>query len=181
MISIEKFEILGKEIWIAVIFERKIDGLTFSLDGRGYLRERIGSLKAFLERRNVPVNLAEEKTCYPEIVYDVLIGKIENKDALEFLSFRGVTPFERKVYETLTKKVKRGSVITYGELARTLSTSPRAIGNAMRRNPYPILIPCHRVVLKSDSDPDSDLGNYTPKREYKQFLLELEGVKGWTS
>lgn len=175
MISIEKFEILGREIWIAVIFEQKIDGLTFSLDGYGYLRERINSLKALLEHRNVPVNLAEEKTKYLGIVYDVLIGRIKNEDALRFLSFRSVTPFERKVYETLTKKVKRGSVITYGELARMLSTSPRAIGNAMRRNPYPILIPCHRVVLKSDP------GNYTPKKEYKQFLLELEGVKEWTS
>ncbi|MBO8175463.1 MAG: DUF1938 domain-containing protein [Thermococcus sp.] len=175
MISIEKFEIFGREIWIAVVFEEKIDGITFSLDGYKHLMERTNSLKAFLERRKVSVNLVEEKTDYPKIVYNVLIGRIENEDVLEFLSFRGVTPFERKVYEILTKKIKRGSVITYGELARMLSTSPRAIGNAMQRNPYPIIIPCHRVVLKSG------LGNYTPKREYKQFLLEVEGVKGWTS
>ncbi|AHF80939.1 methylated-DNA--protein-cysteine methyltransferase [Thermococcus paralvinellae] len=175
MISIEKFEILGREIWIAVIFEQKIDGLTFSLDGYEYLKERINSLKALLEHRKVLVNLVEEKTDYPEIVYNALVGRIENEDALEFLSFRGITPFERKVYEILTKKVKRGSVITYGELAKMLSTSPRAIGNAMRRNPYPIIVPCHRVVLKSG------LGNYTPKKEYKKVLLELEGVKVWTS
>ncbi|NJE08107.1 DUF1938 domain-containing protein [Thermococcus sp. M39] len=175
MISIEKFEILGREIWIAAVFEEKMEGITFSLDGYEYLMERINLLKALLEHRKVSVDLAEEKTEYPRIVYNVLIGEIENEDALEFLSFRGVTPFERKVYEILTKKVKRGSVITYGELARMLLTSPRAIGNAMQRNPYPIIVPCHRVVLKSG------LGNYTPKKEYKQFLLELEGVKGWTS
>ena len=175
MISIEKFEIFGREIWIAVMFEEKIDGITFSFDGYEYLMERINSLKTFLERRNVSVDLAEEKTDYPAIVYDVLVGRIGNEDALKFLSFRGVTSFERKVYEILTKKVKRGSVISYGELARMLSTSPRAIGNAMKRNPYPIVVPCHRVVLKSG------LGNYTPKKEYKKILLEIEGVKGWTS
>ncbi|WP_324734775.1 methylated-DNA--protein-cysteine methyltransferase [Thermococcus sp. SY098] len=175
MISIEKFEIFGREIWIAVVLEEKIDGITFSLDGYDYLMERINSLKALLERRNVSVDLTEEKSDYPKIVYNVLVGDIENQDALRFLSFRGVTSFEKKVYEVLTKKVKRGSVITYGELAKMLSTSPRAVGNVMKRNPYPIIVPCHRVVLKSG------LGNYTPKKEYKQFLLEIEGVKGWTS
>lgn len=175
MISIEKFEIFGREIWIAVVFEEKINGITFSFDGYEYLMERINSLKALLERRKVSVDLAEEKTDYPKIVYNVLVGKTENQDALRFLSLRGITHFEGKVYEVLTKKVKRGTVITYGELARMLSTSPRAIGNAMKRNPYPIIVPCHRVVLKSG------LGSYTPKKEYKKILLEIEGVKGWTS
>lgn len=175
MISIEKFEIFGREIWIAVVFEEKINGITFSFDGYEYLMERINSLKALLERRKVSVDLAEEKTDYPKIVYNVLVGETENQDALRFLSLRGITHFERKVYEVLTKKVKRGTVITYGELARMLSTSPRAIGNAMKRNPYPIIVPCHRVVLKSG------LGSYTPKKEYKKILLEIEGVKGWTS
>ena len=45
----------------------------------------------------------------------------------------------------------------------------------MRRNPYPIVVPCHRVVASNG------LGNYTPKVEYKKFLLMLEGVREWIS
>jgi methylated-DNA-[protein]-cysteine S-methyltransferase len=170
LLSVESFRILDKEIWIGVIFDEKIDAISFSLDGEEFLRERIHSAKVMLERRRVLVELTPKKSEYPKLIYEILRGKIENSEALKHLSFRGVTPFERKVYETLTLKVKRGQTITYGGLARLVKTSPRAIGNAMRRNPYPIIVPCHRIVLKSD------LGNYTPKREYKEFLLKLEGV-----
>lgn len=170
LLSIEVFRIPDREIWISAIFDEKIDAISFSLDGEEFLRERIHSAMAMLERRGVLVKLVPKKSEYPKLIYDVLMGKIENRGALKHLSFKGVTPFERKVYETLTLNVKRGQTITYGGLARLLKTSPRAIGNAMQRNPYPIIVPCHRVVLKSD------LGNYTPKREYKEFLLKLEGV-----
>ena len=104
-----------------------------------------------------------------------MVGELDNGKALSELSFEGVTPFERRVYEWLTKNVKRGAVITYGSLAKALETSPRAVGGAMKRNPYPIIVPCHRVVA-SDG-----IGHYNLGIEEKKFLLELEGVKEWTS
>lgn len=73
------------------------------------------------------------------------------------------------------KNVKRGSVITYGDLAKALNTSPRAVGGAMKRNPYPIVVPCHRVVAHDG------IGYYSSGIEEKKFLLEIEGVKEWTS
>ncbi|WP_461866310.1 methylated-DNA--protein-cysteine methyltransferase [Thermococcus sp.] len=174
MLSVERFKISGREFWIAVIFEDKINGITFSLDGRGYLKERINSLVDFLIKRNVNVDLEKRMSPFTKLVHDTLIGKIDNEETMKYLSFRGVTPFEQKVYEILTKNVKRGNVITYGELAKLGRTSPRAVGGAMKRNPYPIIVPCHRVV-SSDG-----MGFYTPKIEYKRFLLSLEGVEKWT-
>jgi methylated-DNA-[protein]-cysteine S-methyltransferase len=58
------------------------------------------------------------------------------------------TPFQRKVWREL-KKIPPGQVVTYGELAKKLGTSARAVGNACRRNPIPVVIPCHRVVSAS--------------------------------
>jgi methylated-DNA-[protein]-cysteine S-methyltransferase len=55
------------------------------------------------------------------------------------------TAFQKRVWRELMR-IPPGAVRTYGELARRLGTSARAVGGACRANPIPILIPCHRVV-----------------------------------
>lgn len=63
------------------------------------------------------------------------------------LDLEGMTPFRKKVYKN-AMKIKPGRVMTYGQLAE-ISGSPgaaRAVGSAMARNPFLILMPCHRVV-----------------------------------
>ena len=77
--------------------------------------------------------------------------------------------FQREVYKNLNK-ILLGEITTYGDLANTLSTSPRAIGKACSSNPLPIIIPCHRVLAKSG------LGGYSGPGgdKTKKFLLDLE-------
>ncbi|KAI5301663.1 hypothetical protein KEM56_001484 [Ascosphaera pollenicola] len=58
------------------------------------------------------------------------------------------TPFQESVYALLTQ-VPEGSVTTYGAIARALKTSPRAVGNALRNNPYAPRVPCHRCIASS--------------------------------
>jgi len=58
------------------------------------------------------------------------------------------TAFQQKVWQALCN-IPVGQTRTYGELAQTLNTSPRALANACRNNPFPIIIPCHRVVSKT--------------------------------
>ena len=65
--------------------------------------------------------------------------------------------------------------LTYGEMAKKLDSSPRAVGNACRANPLPIIIPCHRVVSQSG------IGGYGGHTEgevlaIKEWLLHHEGV-----
>ncbi|MCU0970746.1 MAG: methylated-DNA--[protein]-cysteine S-methyltransferase [Gammaproteobacteria bacterium] len=84
------------------------------------------------------------------------------------------TPFQRRVWERL-QRISRGCTATYGELARELRTSPRAVGGACRANPVPLLIPCHRVVARGG------LGGYSGERggdwaEKKRWLLRHEDV-----
>lgn len=55
------------------------------------------------------------------------------------------TVFQRRVWQALCE-IPAGTVLSYGELARRLNTSSRAVGNACRANPLPIVVPCHRVV-----------------------------------
>ncbi|ASJ13288.1 methylated-DNA--protein-cysteine methyltransferase [Thermococcus thioreducens] len=173
MLSVDSFEIAGRRVWIGVFFSEKIQGITFSLE-KGQFKSNINRLTGFLRRRGVSVDTARKQSEYPSLVMEVITGELDNGELLPMMSFEGLTPFERRVYEWLTKNVKRGSVITYGSLAEALKTSPRAIGGAMKRNPYPIVVPCHRVVARDG------IGYYTPRLEEKVFLLEIEGVKGWT-
>jgi methylated-DNA-[protein]-cysteine S-methyltransferase len=63
------------------------------------------------------------------------------------LHFNG-TPFQHRVWQYLAKMAP-GTTITYGELAKLLRTSARAIGNACRHNPIPLIVPCHRVLAKN--------------------------------
>lgn len=59
------------------------------------------------------------------------------------------SPYQLKVYEALLK-IPAGHPLTYGELSHTLQSAPRAIGQACKRNPIALFIPCHRVVGKND-------------------------------
>jgi methylated-DNA-[protein]-cysteine S-methyltransferase len=89
-------------------------------------------------------------------------------------AFEGLTPFVRKVYEQL-REVPRGTSVSYGTLAQ-LCGSPgaaRAVGNAMARNPFPLLVPCHRV-LAGGRRLGSFGGPIGPAQ--KESLLRLEGA-----
>lgn len=84
------------------------------------------------------------------------------------------TDFQLRVWRALSD-IPFGEVRTYGQLARQLRSSPRAVGNACRANPLPIVIPCHRVVSAQG------IGGYAGKisgsvLERKRWLLNHEGV-----
>ncbi len=72
----------------------------------------------------------------------------------------------------LMKAIPRGKVTTYGELARALGTSPRAAGNYASKNPFPLIVPCHRVIRS-----DMRIGGYSYGSIIKASLLIAEGVK----
>lgn len=55
------------------------------------------------------------------------------------------TAFEERVWHAV-RAIEPGRVLTYGAIARSLQSMPRAIGGACGRNPLPLVIPCHRVV-----------------------------------
>jgi len=72
------------------------------------------------------------------------------------------------------KQIPKGEVTTYGEIARAITGSvraARAVGQAVAKNPYPIIIPCHRVVRTN-----GDVGGYSLGMETKIKLLREEGV-----
>jgi len=82
------------------------------------------------------------------------------------------TPFQEKVWQAL-KKIPYGSVRTYGDVAKELNSSSRAVGQACRRNNIPLFIPCHRVVAAKGLG--GFMGGYRHV-ERKRWLLQHEGI-----
>lgn len=84
----------------------------------------------------------------------------------------GVTPFTRDVLEA-TSRVPFGQVLTYQGIASAIGQpkASRAVGNALGRNPVPVIVPCHRVVRS-----DGTMGWYTGGPHIKETLLDIEGV-----
>ena len=85
------------------------------------------------------------------------------------------TPFQYRVWQELNS-IPVGKIITYGTLAARLRSGARAVGNACRHNPVPIVTPCHRVVA------GNGLGGFAGDSQgrlisVKRWLLEHEGVE----
>lgn len=88
-----------------------------------------------------------------------------------------VTSFQSKVYDAVSR-IPRGKVSTYAEVARAIGCrSPRAVGQALRRNPFAPDVPCHRVISAS-----LRIGGFQgradgPAIRKKLRLLKSEGVE----
>ena len=92
------------------------------------------------------------------------------------LAWETLPPFTRTVLQTLFERVPHGQTVSYGELA-ALAGQPgkaRAVGQAMARNPWPLLVPCHRVLGAGGC-----LTGYTNPHgvDLKALLLRLEAQK----
>ncbi|HYQ73217.1 MAG TPA: methylated-DNA--[protein]-cysteine S-methyltransferase [Gammaproteobacteria bacterium] len=82
------------------------------------------------------------------------------------------TPFQLRVWQAL-QSIPPGTTVTYGQLAERLDSGARAVGNACRRNPISIIVPCHRVTGAAG------VGGYGGKTDgtplvRKQWLLRHE-------
>ena len=83
------------------------------------------------------------------------------------------TPFQRRVWQAMCE-IPRGSVLTYGALARQVGGVQRAVGQACGDNPFPLVIPCHRVVAANGLGGFSHHGGDGFYPRVKRWLLAHE-------
>lgn len=88
------------------------------------------------------------------------------------------TEFQQRVWKKL-QDIPHNKKYTYGDVAKSLSSSPRAVGGACRSNPVPIVVPCHRVVAINGLGGFCGTKNKNSKKlQIKQWLLEHEKKDG---
>ncbi|NCB20605.1 MAG: MGMT family protein [Clostridia bacterium] len=88
------------------------------------------------------------------------------------LQSKELSIFEDLVYQA-TSKIARGKVSTYAQIAKEIGRekSYHAVGNALHKNPFAPLVPCHRVVYSTGR-----LGEYAFGKKKKMALLKEEGI-----
>ncbi|MEM2875981.1 MAG: methylated-DNA--[protein]-cysteine S-methyltransferase [Candidatus Bathyarchaeia archaeon] len=156
------------DVWYAVaVHEGELLATTFSFEKSDAL-ERIEK------------NLPKELKCKPlegdssgfDEVFTVL-HSIFNGEEVDFnfkLNLDYLTCYQRKVLLCLTE-VSRGYVTTYGSISKVAGGGARSVGNVMARNPFPLLLPCHRVVRH-----DLTLGNFGHGKGVKKAILMREDM-----
>lgn len=130
--------------------------------------------------RGFATSLAEEtglpalrEDTLPAPIRESVIAHINGRRTFSDVDLSNQTPFQRRVLQA-TAAIPRGEVRTYGEIAVAVGApgGAQAVGQALKRNPIPVLIPCHRVVRS-----DGALGFYSGGGPtMKQHLLAHEGV-----
>ncbi len=102
----------------------------------------------------------------PEPVIRFLAGKSRDLSPLTSPALGPGYPYQT-VYKAVCQ-IPYGETATYGDIAKRAGTIPRVVGLAMKWNPTPLVIPCHRVVAYNG------IGGFTPSPEIKAALLQLE-------
>ena len=102
----------------------------------------------------------------PESIRQYCAGRVVNLSQLNSIAVQEDTVYGR-IYRAV-QQVPYGSTSTYGEIARIAGMSPRVVGQAMARNPVPLVIPCHRIVAAGG------IGGFSSPLEIKEALLSME-------
>lgn len=139
---------------VSYLAENDLYGTLRELEGRGFL---------VYERQGAVEPVAEELRAYFQRQRDEFSLPVD---------LTGITDFTQRVLHS-AQHIPYGKVWTYGDVARAIGQprASRAVGNALGRNPIPVIIPCHRVILSSGA-----MGWYTGGPAIKRTLLGIEGV-----
>jgi methylated-DNA-[protein]-cysteine S-methyltransferase len=102
----------------------------------------------------------------PDAINQFCAGRPVSLSAFDSIAIHNDTVYGR-IYRAV-QEIPYGSTATYGQIAQQAGTSPRVVGQAMARNPTPLVIPCHRVVAADG------IGGFSPSVEIKEELLAME-------
>lgn len=167
----------NKSIYSCVSFNTTFGWLTINSTPNGIREIKFGKFCRRCKGGVTPPLLKELK----QDVLDYLAGK---KNTFDYHLLADTSHLQRngypldvsftlaqsKVFNEL-KKIAYGTTISYKELAKRARTSPRACGRILATNPFPIIIPCHRVIRAT-----GEIGGFSGGLHWKMVLLKLEGV-----
>lgn len=184
MLKASYFESERLDVWILILHELEEDINSATLRSIKFFPSE-EELLNFIKKKDIPRHSSQKGSVIKQIIHvigDYLLGKkIDLFKAIDQMdvnfSLEGKTEFFKRVLQSLLD-VKYGETTTYSALGDILdSKAYRAIGNACKSNPLPLIFPCHRVLRK-----DGTLGGFMGKADkswqlnLKRTLLKLEGI-----
>jgi len=164
MIKLYHEEIGG--VWFAVALQDgRVVATTFSLSEEQVLRRMLNSLPY-----NVPFKLERKAVSLSKRVLNALKETYDGRGVpFNFdLATERLSNYAWKVLKQVNS-IPTGYVTSYGALSKVSGGSPRAVGRVLASNPFPLLVPCHRVVRS-----DMTLGGYGYGSDVKWEILQRE-------
>jgi methylated-DNA-[protein]-cysteine S-methyltransferase len=162
----------GNHVWFgAACSEEKIFATTFAFNEKNCLQNLLRNIPY-----NVPFQHSEKATLFAEHVIKLLKDSYDGKEvSFGFsLSMDHLSAYAKRVIETVFL-VPLGYVTSYGLVAKAAGGSPMSVGHVMASNPFPLIVPCHRVVRS-----DFTLGGYGGGLDVKLDILRRE-CRGYVS
>ncbi len=147
----------------------------------GFFESPLGIIKISYEAKIRKIELVDEIdenseenelfALFKNQILEYFEGKRTNFDHQELLDPKG-TDFQKSVWRFLLK-IPYGETSSYKEIAKNIGNprATQAVGTAIGKNPFLIIIPCHRVIKA-----DGSLGGFAYGRETKRKLLKIEGI-----
>jgi methylated-DNA-[protein]-cysteine S-methyltransferase len=163
------------------IFDSTVGRCGIAWDASGILGVQLPEAREMETRRRMLRQYPDARELRPplnaEIAIDGIAALLRGKPC-DFsdvvLDMNGMPPFNRRIYE-YARTIPRGKTITFAELAKRLGASgaAHAIGQAIGRNPFTVLVPCHRVLAADGETVSFCMNGGTISR---RRLLSLEGA-----
>ena len=154
------------EVWFGVACDEEgIFATAFAFNRKSVLHDLLLNIPF-----NVPFQYSDKTTDFAEKVIGTLEGIYHGKDVSNkfFLMMEHLSNYAQKVLETVAL-IPVGYIASYSSVAKVAGGSPRSIGRIMASNPFPLIVPCHRVVNSNLS-----LGGYGRGLEVKLEILSRE-------
>ena len=161
-----------EDVWFGTACDdRKVFATAFAFNETRTLQDLLKNIPF-----NVPFQYSEKASVFAMRVIAALKNIYDGKDISHSFSLEKepLSNYARTVIETVSL-IPPGYVASYGSVAKIAGGSPRAVGRVMALNPFPLIVPCHRVVRS-----DFKLGGYGVGLDVKFAILRRES-KGYTS
>ncbi|MDH2902818.1 MAG: methylated-DNA--[protein]-cysteine S-methyltransferase [Actinomycetota bacterium] len=132
----------------------------------------LGVTRVYMPHESPPPTLSTPSDCVSRAAHQLKEYFEGSRSVFEVdLAETPATDFQRDVWRAL-RSLPYGRVATYADVAQLAGhpRAARAVGNANHANPWPVIVPCHRVVARHG------LGGYGGGVSVKKFLLDLEGI-----
>ncbi|MEM1565936.1 MAG: methylated-DNA--[protein]-cysteine S-methyltransferase [Candidatus Bathyarchaeia archaeon] len=153
-------------VWFGVAHENEIVFATAFAFDRGQALQNLLRNTPF----NVPFQHSEKPTQFAEKVISSIADIYHGRECAESfsLAMEWLSSYAQKVLKVVSL-IPTGYVASYGSVAKAVGGSPRAVGRVMALNPFPLIVPCHRVVAS-----DFTLGGYGGGVQVKLEILQRE-------
>jgi methylated-DNA-[protein]-cysteine S-methyltransferase len=151
-------------------FPTPLGNFSVAVDANGEVVATAFGGRAALQRRCRPCHLLADNTRTAAVRTQLRAYFAGRRRTFDLRLAPEGTTFQKGVWSALCK-IPYGETRTYGELARQLGSSPRAVGRANATNPICLIVPCHRVI-----GADGTMTGYAFGEKIKHRLLALEGA-----